>query len=149
MSHESPTPNTTGRSAAVLIAAIGLLGLVLLLIAGLVFTNHDPAQVVYFASGPVAIGIISVVLGSRLDALKGTTNLTQAAAVTAAETASTAADAAAANTATLGDVSDAVNGQMSQQFAAIHKRLDYLGAPPAGAIGPSVPPRATPPAVKP
>jgi len=119
------------RSTPVLIAVIGLLGLVLLLIAGLVWEGRDPSQVVYFASGPVALGIISLVLGSRIDSIKGT----------AEDAAQTAVD----NNAKLDTVSTAVNGQMSAQFDAIHKRLDYLGAPPAGAIGPSVPPRTVPP----
>lgn len=126
MSHESPTPAAGGRSTLVLVAVIGLLGLVLLLIAGLVWDGRDPSQVIYFASGPVALGIITGVLGQRLDAIKAT---------------------AATNAAKLDGVGTAVNGQLTAQFDAVHKRLDYLGAPPAGALGPSVPPRrsAVPP----
>lgn len=136
MSHESPTPSTSGRSTLVLVALIGLLGLVVLAIFGLVLEGRDPSQVIYFASGPVALGIITAVLGQRLDVLRTT-------AVSSAKK--------------LDQVSTAVNGDMTAQFDALHKRLDatharldYLGAPPAGAIGPSVPPRApSPPAVKP
>lgn len=123
MSHESPAPVTAGRSTLVMVAVIGLLGLVLLLVAGLVLEGRDPSQVIYFASGPVTLGIITAVLGQRLDAIKGT---------------------AATNAAKLDNVGTAVNGEMSAQFEAVHKRLDYLGAPPAGALGPSVPPRLGP-----